>query len=114
MATDPPLPLREKGVPMPLAPLLPPREAHALAAALRAVADPTRVQMLHLLRAAGTPVCVVDFTEVFDLGQPTISHHLSRLRAAGFVTSRRQGVWTHWSLRDDMPEAARRAMSVLG
>jgi ArsR family transcriptional regulator, arsenate/arsenite/antimonite-responsive transcriptional repressor len=93
---------------------LPDREAQALAAALKAVADPTRVQMLHLLREAGGPVCVADFTAVFDLGQPTVSHHLSRLKAAGFVTSRRQGVWAHWSLRADMPDSARRAMSVLG
>jgi ArsR family transcriptional regulator, arsenate/arsenite/antimonite-responsive transcriptional repressor len=107
------LPARTKGCCMPLADPLPDRDAQATAAALKAAADPTRVQMLHMLREAGGPVCVCDFTAVFDLGQPTVSHHLSRLRAAGFVTSTRQGVWSHWTLREDMPDAARRALTVI-
>jgi ArsR family transcriptional regulator len=107
------LPVRVRGCCVPLAPPLPEAEAQALAAALKAVADPTRIQMLHMLKAAEEPVCVCDFTAAFDLGQPTISHHLARLRAAGIVVSRRRGVWSYWSLREDMPEPARRALELI-
>ena len=56
---------------------------------MRALADPTRVQMLHMLKAAAEPICVCDFTAAFDLGQPTVSHHSAKLREAGLVESRR-------------------------
>lgn len=98
---------------MPLAPLLRHAVAEELAAVHRALADPTRVQMLHLLKAASEPICVCDFTAAFDLGQPTVSHHLARLRDAGFVTSHKQGIWAFHRLRQDMPAAARAALALI-
>jgi ArsR family transcriptional regulator, arsenate/arsenite/antimonite-responsive transcriptional repressor len=96
-----------------LAPLLPTEAADALAAVHRALADPTRLQMLHLLKATSEPICVCDFTAAFDLGQPTVSHHLAKLRDAGFVTSHREGIWAFYRLRDDMPASARAALSLV-
>jgi len=106
-------PGRIKGCCVPLAPLLPDAAADELAAVHRALADPTRVQMLHLLKAASEPICVCDFTAAFDLGQPTVSHHLARLRDAGFVTSHKQGIWAFYRLRQDMPAGARAALALV-
>jgi ArsR family transcriptional regulator len=108
----PPSP-RIKGCCVPLAPLLPESSAEELAAVHRALADPTRVQMLHLLKASDEAICVCDFTAAFDLGQPTVSHHLGKLRAAGFVSSHRDGIWAFYRLREDMPDAARAALSLI-
>src|SRR5919109_4216193 len=80
-------PPRAKGCCQPLARPLTEGRAGDLAALFRALADPTRVQMVHMLKAASEPICVCDFTAAFDLGQPTVSHHLARLRDAGLVRS---------------------------
>jgi ArsR family transcriptional regulator, arsenate/arsenite/antimonite-responsive transcriptional repressor len=87
--------------------------AGELAAVFRALADPTRVQMLRMLCDAEGPICVCDFTAVFAQSQPTISHHLARLREAGFAHSEKRGIWTFHSLRDDMTAACRGALALL-
>jgi len=86
-STIPVAPERVRGCCVALAPPLPDREVDELAAVYKALADPTRVQMLHMLKAATEPICVCDFTAAFDLGQPTVSHHLGKLKAAGFIDS---------------------------
>jgi len=99
-------PDRIRGCCVELAPPLPERVADDLADIYKALADPTRVQILHMLKAASEPVCVCDFTAAFDLGQPTVSHHLGKLKAAGLIRSFKRGVWAFYSLRDDIPDAA--------
>ena len=106
-------PERVRGCCVQLAAPLTATVADDLAGVYRALADPTRVQMLHLLRAAPEPVCVCDFTAAFDLGQPTVSHHLGKLRNAGFVESFKRGVWAFYRLRDDMPTEARNALATI-
>jgi ArsR family transcriptional regulator, arsenate/arsenite/antimonite-responsive transcriptional repressor len=105
---------RVKGCCIPLPRQLNGRTADRLAATFKAISDPTRVQMLHLLRASAEPICVCDFTATFDLGQPTVSHHLARLRDAGFVESFKKGVWSFYRLRTDMPAGARSALDLIG
>lgn len=102
-----------KGCCLPLAPQLPSLRADRLAAVFKAVCDPTRVQMLHLLKASSEPICVCDFTAAFDLGQPTVSHHLAKLREAGFVDSFKRGVWAFYHLREGMPAEARAALDLI-
>lgn len=104
---------RVKGCCVPLAAPLTDVEAGRVAATLKAMSDPTRVQMLHFLKAAEEPICVCDFTAAFDLGQPTVSHHLAKLRDAGFVRSFKQGVWAFYGLRQDMPTEARQALALV-
>jgi ArsR family transcriptional regulator, arsenate/arsenite/antimonite-responsive transcriptional repressor len=112
-APEEPAPERVKGCCLPLAPLLAPEQAGQLAALGRALADPTRVQMLHLLKAAADPICVCDFVAAFDLGQPTVSHHLAKLKEAGLVTSFKRGVWSFYRLRRDLPETARAVLALI-
>jgi ArsR family transcriptional regulator, arsenate/arsenite/antimonite-responsive transcriptional repressor len=58
--------------------------------ALRALAHPVRWGILQRL-AAEPGICACDFTEFFDVSQPTISAHLKVLREAGLVTAARNG-----------------------
>jgi ArsR family transcriptional regulator, arsenate/arsenite/antimonite-responsive transcriptional repressor len=107
------VPERVKGCCQAVAPPLPDARADELAGVHRALADPTRVQMVHILAAASEPVCVCDFTAAFDLGQPTISHHLARLREAGLVTSFKRGIWAFYQLNPAMSDSARGAVSLI-
>jgi ArsR family transcriptional regulator len=102
---------RVKGCCHPVAPPLPQTRADDLAALYKALGDPTRIQILHILSTASEPVCVCDFTAAFDLGQPTISHHLATLREAGMVTSFKRGIWAFYRLNPAMSKAARAAVA---
>jgi ArsR family transcriptional regulator len=105
------MPPRVKGCCHPVAPPLPDAQADGLAAIYKALGDPTRLQILHILATASEPVCVCDFTAAFDLGQPTISHHLATLREAGIVTSFKRGIWAFYRLDPAMSTAARAALA---
>ena len=64
--------------------------------ALRALADPTRLRILALLR--GGEVCVCHIHEALAIPQPKASRHLASLRRAGLVETRKAGLWVHYSL----------------
>ena len=61
--------------------------------AFKALADPTRREILSLLRhgemTAGT------LAERFDMTRPSVSHHFAVLKKADLITSRREGqtIW---------------------
>lgn len=64
---------------------------------LRALAHPIRLGMVRKL--AETPeICACDFTDFFEVSQPTVSAHLRTLREAGIVSSRRDGNTICYSL----------------
>jgi ArsR family transcriptional regulator, arsenate/arsenite/antimonite-responsive transcriptional repressor len=81
-------------------------ERDQLAAQFRALADPTRVAIVNHLSATDE-VCVCNLVDVFDLSQPTISHHLKILRDAGLVESSRRGTWAFYRLVPDALAALR-------
>jgi len=63
---------------------------------LKALADPTRLEILRVVAAQSGAVCACDIVDRFDLSQPTISHHLKILRDAGLLASRRNGLWSFY------------------
>lgn len=65
---------------------------------LSALSDPTRLRIIEMLSGTCDSICVCDITTQFDLGQPTISHHLKVLRDAGLVTWEKRGLWVYYSL----------------
>jgi len=69
-----------------------------------ALADPTRLRVLNLMR--GREVCVCYFVEILGEGQPKISRHLAYLRRAGLVSARRDGKWMHYRLARPADRAA--------
>jgi ArsR family transcriptional regulator len=62
----------------------------------QALADRTRLRLLHLL--AGGELCVCYFVEILGEAQPKISRHLAYLRRSGLVAARRDGKWMHYRL----------------
>jgi ArsR family transcriptional regulator len=90
-----------------------PAWADDLAAVLKALADRTRLSMLAALRAATAPVCICDFTAAYGLSQPTISHHMGKLRDAGLVDASKQGIWIYYRLRRDLPTPVERLLDAL-
>jgi len=72
-------------------------DVRAIAEILKAVADPTRQQILKLLE--DRPRTVSEIVERFTLSQPTISRHLSVLKNAGLVEAERHGQNVVYSLR---------------
>ena len=74
-------------------------QAEDLARSLKAIADPVRLRMVSLIAASeGQEACVCDLTDAFDLGQPTVSHHLKVLMDAGFLTRTKRGTWAYYAL----------------
>jgi ArsR family transcriptional regulator len=65
--------------------------------AFRALADPTRREVLALLRKAGE-LSAGELASKFDMTKPTMSHHFSVLKDAGLVKSRREGQQIFYSL----------------
>lgn len=56
----------------------------------KALADPTRFRMLQEIRGKGSLNCS-QVCDCFPLSQPTISHHIKTLEAAGLITVRKEG-----------------------
>src|SRR5437870_8375604 len=77
-------------------------QAERMAAIAKALADPIRLQLVDVLRKHAGQVCVCELVPLFDLAQPTVSHHLKVLREAGIVDSERRGLWAYYYV---LPEA---------
>ncbi|MEL7978054.1 metalloregulator ArsR/SmtB family transcription factor [Isoptericola sp. F-RaC21] len=71
--------------------------ARDLARTFKALADPTRVQLLSIVTAhEGHEACVCDLTEPVGLSQPTVSHHLKILVEAGLLEREQRGRWAYY------------------
>jgi ArsR family transcriptional regulator, arsenate/arsenite/antimonite-responsive transcriptional repressor len=74
-------------------------EAAKLAEGFSALADPVRLRVLSILAdAADGEVCVCDLVAPLGKSQPTVSHHLKILSAAGLISGDRRGKWVWYSL----------------
>ena len=85
-------------------------QALRMAEVAKALGDPIRLQLIDVLRKHAGKVCVCELTPLFDVGQPTVSHHLKVLREAGIVDSERQGLWAYYYVK---PEALKELSSWL-
>ena len=72
------------------------RDLEDLTRVYAALADPTRLRILALLRDG--EICVCHLHASLDVPQPTASRHLAYLRKAGLVDARRAGIWMHYRL----------------
>ena len=73
-----------------------PEHAVRMAQVAKALGDPIRLQLVDVLRKHAGKVCVCELVPLFDIAQPTLSHHLKKLREAGIVDSERQGLWAYY------------------
>jgi ArsR family transcriptional regulator len=85
-------------------PAVTPTEARRIASITRALSDPIRVQLVDVLRKHAGKVCVCELTPLFDVSQPTVSHHLKVLHEAGLVDVERRGLWAYYYV---IPEATK-------
>ena len=76
-------------------------QALRMAEVAKALGDPIRLQLVDVLRKHAGKVCVCELVPLFDLSQPTVSHHLKVLRDAGIVGSERQGLWAYYYVIPD-------------
>jgi ArsR family transcriptional regulator len=108
------LPIRQRGATCCELPLqVDPGWAQDTAEILKVLADPTRLSMVAALWAAEAPVCICDFTAAYDLTQGTISHHMGKLKAAGIVESRKQGIWIYYRLSEQLPALTTELLATL-
>jgi ArsR family transcriptional regulator len=74
-------------------------EAVRMAEVAKALCDPIRLQLVDVLRKHAGKVCVYELLPLFDVAQPTLSHHLKKLREAGIVDFERRGLWAYYYVR---------------
>ncbi len=82
-----------------------------LLAALRAIAEPTRLRILAL--AARGPFCVSEFTEILGQSQPRLSRHLRLLHEAGLLERLREGANAWYGMPPEGSAGAMLARAVL-
>jgi ArsR family transcriptional regulator len=75
----------------------------------QALADPTRLRLLNLMR--DSEICVCYFVDVLDQPQPKISRHLAYLRSVGLVSARREGRWMHYRITPPPSTGAARLLA---
>ncbi len=66
----------------------------------KALSDETRQRILKILQSEGER-CVSDLVDLFNVSQPTISHHLNFLKQANLVASRREGKQVYYRANQD-------------
>ncbi|WP_119730128.1 ArsR/SmtB family transcription factor [Thermomonospora amylolytica] len=66
----------------------------------KALADPTRVQIVSLLARQGRPMNVGEIVEFVDVGQSTVSAHLKVLAEVRFVLAEARGTARYYRIND--------------
>ena len=89
-----------------------PDEADELARAFKAIADPARLRLLSFIAGQpGAEACVCHLVAPTGLSQPTVSHHLKVLTAAGLLERERRGTWMFYRLVPARMEALRAVLA---
>jgi L-amino acid N-acyltransferase YncA/DNA-binding transcriptional ArsR family regulator len=91
--------------------------AATYAAWFAALADPTRVRVLHAVASAGGPIAIGALAERVGIAQPTCSHHVKLLAAEGFLLLEKVGTSTQVQVNEacctGLPHAADAVMGTL-
>ncbi len=67
-------------------------------AIFKALGDPTRLRIVQML-ARGGETCVCTIVDELGMNQPAVSFHMAKLKQAGLLNARKEGQWTHYSLK---------------
>jgi ArsR family transcriptional regulator len=80
-------------------------EAVRTAAMFKALGDPVRLRLFSLVAShEGGEACVCDISDV-GVSQPTVSHHLKKLKEAGLLVSERRGTWVYYRVEPSVVAA---------
>ncbi|MEU9081342.1 metalloregulator ArsR/SmtB family transcription factor [Streptomyces sp. NPDC048357] len=86
-------------------------EAERTAIMFKALGDPVRLRLLSLVAShEGGEACVCDISDV-GVSQPTVSHHLKKLREAGLLSSERRGTWVYYRVEPSVLAAMGRLLT---
>jgi DNA-binding transcriptional ArsR family regulator len=67
----------------------------------KALADPTRIQIVSLLARSRMPMNVGQIVAAVDVGQSTVSEHLRILAGVRFVLAERRGTATYYRINEE-------------
>ncbi|MEU1087648.1 ArsR/SmtB family transcription factor [Streptomyces sp. NPDC005576] len=71
-------------------------EAQTASRMFKALGDPVRLRLFSAVAShEGGEACVCDISDV-GVSQPTVSHHLKKLKEAGLLASERRGTWVYY------------------
>ncbi|MEU0744177.1 metalloregulator ArsR/SmtB family transcription factor [Streptomyces sp. NPDC006134] len=74
-------------------------EAETAARMFKALGDPVRLRLFSAVAShQDGEACVCDISDV-GVSQPTVSHHLKKLKEAGLLTSERRGTWVYYRIQ---------------
>lgn len=113
MSNSEALPIVTADVAADVAPCCPPlaerplsaEEAVRTAAMFKALGDPVRLRLFSLIAShEGGEACVCDISDV-GVSQPTVSHHLKKLKEAGLLASERRGTWVYYRVEPSVVAA---------
>jgi ArsR family transcriptional regulator, arsenate/arsenite/antimonite-responsive transcriptional repressor len=87
-------------------------EAAQIAVIFRVLGEPARLQLLSLIAAQPSgEVCACELVETLGLSQPTVSHHLKVMYAAGLLAKERRGTWIYYRIVPQQLVALREVLS---
>jgi ArsR family transcriptional regulator len=75
----------------------------------KALCDPNRLMIIEMLQSGEKCACKI--LEELNVVQSTLSHHMKILCESGFVDSRRDGKWMHYSLNKQGFETAKKLLA---
>ncbi|NGO07005.1 helix-turn-helix transcriptional regulator [Streptomyces sp. HC44] len=79
-----------------------------------ALGDPVRLRLFTAVAShEGGEACVCDISDV-GVSQPTVSHHLKKLKEADLLTSGRRGTWVYYRVEPSVVAAMRQMLGTLG
>ena len=85
-------------------------EAETAARMFKALGDPVRLRLFSAVAThKGGAACVCDISDV-GVSQPTVSHHLKKLKEAGLLTSERRGTWVYYRVEPSVLAAMGRLL----
>jgi ArsR family transcriptional regulator len=77
-------------------------DAEVMAGMFKALGDPVRLRLFaNIASSDAGETCVCDIPDV-GVSQPTVSHHLRKLRETGLITSERRGTWVYYRAVPDV------------
>ena len=79
---------------------------------LKALADESRLRILHLLLHS-KEMCTSDLEHVLDFTQTKTSRHLSYLRNAGIVSTRKMDQWVFYTVKDEATDFINQILSYM-
>ncbi|MCF7890168.1 metalloregulator ArsR/SmtB family transcription factor [Candidatus Bipolaricaulota bacterium] len=81
---------------------------------LQSLSNETRLRLLNLLLTSEEEPCVCELEDALQLPEYTVSRHLNRLKRIGLVDSRKDGVWSYYSLSYDAGSGAQAILETIG